>query len=107
MVTAGVWGGDHSRLTVSETAATIEFDCAHGTLDVPLAVDRDGHFDVGGVFVREHGGPIRVDEVLDQEPARYVATIDGRTMILTVTSSQPVGTFTLVLGQAARLVKCL
>ena len=106
-VPSGVWGGDHARLTISDTAATIEFDCAHGTLDVPLFVDRTGRFDVGGIFVREHGGPIRVDEVLDQEPARYVGTVDGRTMILTVISSQPVGTFTLVLGQAARLVKCL
>ena len=106
-VPPGVWGGDHVRLAISEPTATIEFDCAHGMLDAPIALDRDGHFDVAGVFVREHGGPIRVDDMLEQEPARYLGTTDGRTMNLTVSSSQPVGTFTLVLGQQGRLVKCL
>jgi hypothetical protein len=106
-VPPGVWGGDHARLTVSSTAATIELDCAHGTVDVPLAMDRNGRFDVGGIFVREHGGPIRVDETLEQEPARYAGTTDGRTMNLTVTSSQLLATFTLGLGQQGRVVKCL
>jgi len=106
-VPAGTWGGDHARLTISSTAATIEFDCAHGTIDVPLTVDRNGRFDVGGIFVREHGGPIRVDETLEQEPARYAGTTDGRTMNLIVTSSRPLGTFTLVFGQQGRVFKCL
>lgn len=106
-VPSGVWGGDHVRLTVSETAAAIEFDCAHGTLDGPIALDRDGHFDVAGLFVREHGGPIHVDEVLEREPARYSGAVEGRTMTLIVTSSQRLGPFTLALGRLGRLVKCL
>ena len=106
----GVWGGDHAGLTVSDTSAAIEFDCAHGTLDEPPAVDRNGSFEVSGIFVREHGGPIRVDEVPDEQPARYAGTTNGRTMSLTVTlttSSQPLGPFALALGQPGRLVKCL
>ena len=106
-VPPGLWGGDHARLTISSTDATIEFDCAHGRVDAPLAVNRNGRFDVGGIFVREHGGPIRVDETLEQEPARYTGTTDGRTMSLMVTSSEPLGTFTLVLGQEGRVMKCL
>jgi len=106
-VPPGVWGGDHVRLTVSETGATIEFDCAQGTLNGPIALDQNGHFDVAGVFVREHGGPIRVDEVPNQEPARYTGTTDGRRMSLAVAKSQPLGSFMLVLGQQGRFVKCL
>jgi len=57
---------------------------AHGTLDRPLALDGCGHFDVGGSFFREHGGPIRVDEVPDQQPARYAGSLNQRSMTMTV-----------------------
>ena len=30
-----------------------------------------GKFEVSGVYVREHGGPVRVDEVPDARPAKY------------------------------------
>lgn len=106
-VPPGVWGGDHVRLAVSEATAAIEFDCAHGTLDGPIALNRDGRFDVAGLFVRERGGPIRIDDVLEREPARYSGTIEGSTMTLIVTASQRLGPFALALGQQGRLVKCL
>lgn len=106
----GAWGGEHARLTVEAASAAIEFDCAHGALDVPILLDRNGRFDVPGVFVRERGGPVRLDDPPDSHPARYVGTTDGRSLTLTVTlldSVQNMGTYTLVLGMPPRLVKCL
>ncbi len=98
------------RLVVSVAGGTVEFDCAHGRLDEPMVVDQSGRFAVAGVLVREHGGPIRVDEVEDARPARYAGTVDGQKMSLTVTildGSPVLGPFTLVLNGTPRLVKCL
>ena len=40
----GTWGGPHLTVTVGESSATIEFDCAHGQIDGPLVTDRRGRF---------------------------------------------------------------
>jgi len=40
----GTWGGTHVSLTVGESSATIEYDCAHGLIDGPLLTDRRGRF---------------------------------------------------------------
>ena len=106
----GTWGGDHVELVLDAAHGTIEFDCAHGMMRAPIPVDSDGTFDVTGTFVREHGGPIRDGEPPDEHPARYMGTTDGRRMTLTVIlsdESQHLGTFELVLGGPARLLKCL
>jgi hypothetical protein len=108
-VSAGIWSGDHVRLTVSGTASTVEFDCAHGTLPAPIPV-HDGAFDVTGVLVIEHGGPIRQDENLPRETARYSGTVTALDMTLRVTladTGEVVGDYTLRLGGPARLFKCL
>ena len=57
-----MWGGTGIQLTVNDATATVEFDCAHGTIDQPLLIDQDGRFDIPGTFVREHGGPIQEGE---------------------------------------------
>jgi hypothetical protein len=109
-VATGSWGGVGIRLDVTGTGATVEYDCAHGTLDQPLVADRDGRFSVSGTHVREHGGPIRVDEPPDRHPAQYAGQVSGASMRLTVTlldASQVVGTFDVIFGGSARVVKCL
>ena len=80
----GDWGGEHVALTVTPAGGSLEFDCAHGTIDEPIRPRANGTFDGAGVYVREHGGPIREDEPPDSHPARYVGRIDGSRMILTV-----------------------
>jgi hypothetical protein len=106
-VPTGEWGGTHVRLTVVESGGTIEFDCAHGTLDEPLALDASGRFDVKGRFVGE-GGPTPKDEAASGSPARYRGESDGRLMSLEVTleGGESAGTFSLTRGGAARLFKC-
>lgn len=106
----GRWGGEHVSLVVGASGGTVEFDCAHGTLSEPLVTNRAGRFAVSGVFVREHGGPIRVDEVPDARPARYSGIVDGQKMVLIVAivdENQTLGPFTLGLNAPPRLVKCL
>jgi hypothetical protein len=109
-VAAGTWGGTSIRLEVTAQGATIEYDCAHGTIDEPLVTDRDGRFTLAGTHVREHGGPIRQDEQPDRHPARYQGQLTGDTLRLTVMLTdlqQNVGTFTLMRGVTGRVFKCL
>jgi len=108
-VPQGIWGGDHVSLTVDTRTAAVEFDCAHGTLSVPIPLD-GGRFDVTGVFVLERGGPIHLNEDLPRLPARFSGFVDGRDMRLRVTladTGQEIGTYTLKLGASGRLIKCL
>jgi len=109
-VDAGTWGGDHALLTVAPGNATIEFDCAHGSIDSMIPVGPDGRFDVPGVYVREHGGPIRKGEADDRHAGRYSGSTDGQRMSLSITVGDlnlQLGPYALVLGGAARIVKCL
>ena len=106
---SGTWGGDHAFLEVSATSASIEFDCAHGTLSVPVTLNH-GTFDVAGDYVQEHGGPIRSDESVDRQPARYTGSVSAITMTLAVrltATGQVVGTYKLTRGTLGRVFKCL
>lgn len=106
----GTWGGPHVQMDVERDGARLEFDCAHGATDGPLALGNDGRFDLKGYFVAERGGPVRAGHQEKRLPARYTGRVDGKTMTLDVTLTEAgdhIGTFTLTHGQAARLMKCL
>jgi len=107
---AGNWGGDHIGMVVTDASAKIEFDCASGTIDEPIALDRLGRFEKMGTYTQGHGGPIRVDEPPDLHPARYSGSSDGRVLIVTVhltDTQRQIGTFTAALGRNPFVVKCL
>ncbi len=110
-VVTGSWGGTSIALSVTAEGATVQLDCAHGTITgTPPTVDSSGRFEVAGQFVRERGGPVRVDETPLSQPAVYSGTTDGRTMKLTITltgDQQTLGPFELGLGRAPRLFRCL
>ena len=109
-VPAGVWGGDHVAMTVAAAKTHLEFDCAHGDIQGAVTVDARGQFDVAGVLVREHGGPIRQDEAPDSHPAKYSGSVISTSMLLTIRiddSNEPIGTFILVRGSSGRVFKCL
>src|SRR5688500_11212131 len=76
----GSWGCNHMGMVVSDAAAVIEYDCAHGEITERLRPDRDGDFTAVGVHIREHGGPVREGEPLDSHPARYTGRVRGSTM---------------------------
>lgn len=106
----GTWGGLHARLVVGKSSATIDYDCAHGTIDAPLNLNANGKFSLRGSYFREHGGPIRKDETNRGEPAIYTGWTDGKTMVLTVVladTKEKIGTYTLTRGQPGRVYKCM
>lgn len=105
----GTWGGQHLTVTVGESSATIEFDCAHGQIDGPLVTDRRGRFDLKGTYAPEHGGPVRDNEESAGQPVRYTGWTDGKKMTLTVTLAgrkEMLGTFNLTRGAEGRIFKC-
>jgi hypothetical protein len=109
-VAAGVWGGEHAGVTVTQDGAVVEFDCAHGEIGARLLLDDSSRFDLPGTFVLEQGGPVRPGQILPTSEARYRASIDGRRMRLEVTlvgTGERIGAFELVLGESPRLLKCL
>jgi len=106
----GVWGGDHIGMVISDSSVTLNYDCAYGTIDEPFSTDCNGEFELAGIHIIEHGGPLRVGEVLPQHPASYKGQIEGKVMTLKVTltdTGDEVGTFTLTLGAVPNVYKCL
>ncbi len=102
----GVWGGAHASLTLTEVGGTIACDCAHGGLAAPVVPDGEGAFDVGGVHVREHGGPIRIGEIPDSLPARYVGRVRGDRMTLrALVGKDTIGPFELQLDVPSQLLR--
>src|ERR1035437_9059282 len=56
---------DQARAAARRYSSWTSYDCAHGGLTAPVRPDGAGHFDVVGVHVPEHGGPVRIGEVPD------------------------------------------
>jgi hypothetical protein len=108
-LSTGTWGGTHIRIDVQPGSATIDYDCANGTIDGPFTIDSKGGFTWRGTFTRERGGPIRIDQKPNSRPAIYSGSIKGDTMTLTVKladSKEVLETFTLKRGSAGRIRKC-
>ena len=103
----GTWGGQHIRMEVDATSATIDYDCATGTIAGPFKLDSKGHFSWRGRHVTEHGGPIRRDEDSNGQPATYSGSVHGDTMTLIVSvGDREVDRYTLQRGSSGRVFKC-
>jgi len=108
-LTPGVWGGEHIRFEVTERGADVEYDCAHGTVEGRIVVDRRGRFSVKGIHYEEHGGPSRAGKEEVAYPVRLSGVVGGSLMKLTVTRAgtrRVVGSFSLARDREANLVKC-
>jgi len=106
-IATGVWGGQHISMKVGAKSATIEYDCARGTIDGPLVVDSKGDFNLRGTHTMERGGPIRADETPKGHPATYTGSVTGNTMTLTLKIADGEDeVFTLEKGKTGELFKC-
>jgi hypothetical protein len=106
-IPTGAWGGDHISLEVGSKSASIEYDCAHGTIEGPLVIDANGRFNLRGTHTPERGGPIRADEQSKSQPATFVGSINGNKMTLTLKlEGADDEVFTLEKGKEANLFKC-
>lgn len=104
----GSWGGVHAGLLLSPSGGSIEYDCAHGTLDAAVVPDAGGAFRVAGRHVREHGGPEQAGEQLPSQPASYQGNVDGDRMQLRVrVGADTLGPFILQRGAQAQVFRCL
>lgn len=108
-IPVGTWAGNHIRIEVAKGSATIEYDCATGTIKGPLTINSAGEFSLRGTYIREHAGPTRLGEQSNGQPARYKGSIHGKKMTLTVILSdtnEEVGAFDLEQGSQGRVFKC-
>jgi hypothetical protein len=106
-IPTGNWGGQHINMKVSAKSATIEYDCASGTINGPLVVDRDGNFNLRGTHRMQRGGPTRADETPNDHPATYTGSIKGNKMTLHLKiSDSDEETFTLEKGKEGELFRC-
>jgi len=108
-LSSGAWGGPHIRIEVGPRSASIEYDCANGTIEGPFTLDSNGRFSWRGTHNREHGGPIRDDEKANSHPAIYSGSVKGDIMTLTVKLADTNGvldTFMLKRDSAGRVFKC-
>lgn len=110
----GSWGGQHIGLTLKDSDADVEFDCAEGTIFGPYSLKADGSFAWAGEFKRGMGGPVRVDkyEIQEEPPpvrATYSGAVRGREMTLTVTLEDGtiIGPFALERFKEPTIFRCL
>jgi hypothetical protein len=96
-------------IQVEEAQASFEFDCAHAAIRAPWRLDADGRFSVKGVFVREHGGPVRKGEDEDERPALFKGRLQGDRLefeIELTEEKQTAGSYVVTLGGRPRIFKC-
>lgn len=106
---AGMWGGSHINLEVTDDSTLVEFDCAHGTINHPIILDQHGRFEAKGTYVAEGHGPTRSGSEPEGTPSRYYGSVSGETMSLTVEvggSSATKTGYTLTYGRQGKLTKC-
>lgn len=105
----GAWAGKHISLEITANGGSVEFDCAHGTIEGKIKLDRQGQFSVKGTYVEEHSGPVRQSDKADSYAVLYTGQVKAEKMKLTIKradNKKLVGTFTLARGQEAFIVKC-
>jgi hypothetical protein len=105
---SGTWAGEHLNLTIGADGATLESDCASGSIKGPLTPDAKGKFHATGQFEQYHPGPQRVEEgETPVNTTKFAGIVHGDTLALTVTAP---GTapqhYTLKRGKLAKLVRC-
>lgn len=108
-ISISTWGGSHIGIEITATGGTVQYDCAMGRIDEPIRV-RDGHFDVTGVHWPGQGGPIGVDTTRVGRPARYLGTVRGDRMTLTVIltdTGETLGLYQLRKGGSPNILACL
>jgi hypothetical protein len=103
----GVWSGDRHILTVTNSGARLETDCAFAEFPAP-APDSRGHFKVEGRFHPDTAGPQPGDKPAPGQPASLEGTLDAGTLQVTLSpKGHAPQKLTLQRGQHVKLIRCL
>jgi hypothetical protein len=104
----GRWGGPHAAIAFN-VVADVQFDCASGSIDVPVYPAKDGTFQVKGTYREGAPGPIRVGQIFRSQAATYSGTALEGVMTLNVEleDGTALGPFNLTLGGQPQLTRCL
>ncbi|HZE69764.1 MAG TPA: hypothetical protein VE135_09595 [Pyrinomonadaceae bacterium] len=104
----GQWGGQGISMDVGDDGATVEFDCARGTITDQIVLDANGKFVAKGFYLREHPGPTRQDEDVKGKPATYSGSVHDQTMALEIVleGNERAGAYSLTRGKSGRIRKC-
>ena len=108
-VKQGAWGGTGMIMTVARAGATIQFDCATGSITKQLRMRKNGTFEAVGTFTRSGPGPVRIDRDPQASGVTYKGKVSGKKMTVTVTDAktgEDLGTFPLIRGGSGRLHRC-
>jgi hypothetical protein len=106
-VPKGDWGGTGAQMSVSDAGASIDFDCASGSINKQLRMKRGGGFTAEGTFMRSGPGPIRIGD--EGRPVIYNGKVTGKVMTVRITdkkTGESVGEYTVTKGQPTRLHRC-
>jgi hypothetical protein len=109
-VEPGTWGGNHVQMQVAGDGATIQFDCAHGSIAGTIPLDAEGRYSVEGLYTQEHGGPVGADEQPVPVDARYEGQVTGDSMTLILIdkgTGQKIGVYALTFGTTGFIIECL
>ncbi|HEY5731372.1 MAG TPA: hypothetical protein VIS72_15075 [Anaerolineales bacterium] len=107
----GTWGGEGLVMVIGPEGATLEYDCATGTINEPILPDAKGMFQVTGTH-KALSMPVGMPDAppANIQPAHISGTIEGQTMVVTVTldvSETVLGTYRLTFGDPGTLFRCL
>lgn len=106
---SGLWGGPHVGIAFQGGLADVRFDCASGTVDVPVYPAKDGAFEARGTYRQGAPGPVRVGQIFRSQPASYSGRVskDAMTLNVMLEDGTMVGPFTLTRGAPPQLTRCL
>lgn len=104
----GQWGGPHAGIAFN-VIANVQFDCASGSIDVPVYPAKDGSFQVKGTYREGSPGPVRVGQIFRSQSATYSGTALEGVMTLNVEleDGTALGPYNLMRGAPPQLNRCL
>ena len=101
----GTWGGNNAGLQATDSAAHVHIGCTYGDIHQAIVENQSGGFDVPG---EQDITAYPVDRGVFH-PARFVGSISGNTMTLTVTltdTSVTLGPVLLTYGKQPVMGPC-
>ena len=104
----GRWGGPHAAIAFN-VLADVQFDCASGSIDVPVYPAKDGSFQVRGTYREGSPGPVRVGQIFRSQSATYSGNaLEGiMTLNVELEDGTLLGPYNLALGAPPQLTRCL